>query len=265
MDQKRLFLGLEVNAPWPSEFPYGRLIDSAHRHVTLAFLGNIDFQKMEKALQSFPIPSFALGFAGYFDQCLFLPPRHPRVAAWHVTWSDRESELVRYQKTLIEWLKENDFAVDTRHRFLPHVTLCRSPFKERSWQRAFAPLPLIAHTIHLFESVGNLKYVSLWHHSLLSPFDEKEHTADLAFTVKAESYKQLFMHAATALCFHFPPLLSYIPSEINVVNLEEVIISLNQMVGSADGAIGCPFKAVSFHNKMSVENGIIQWEMIIDV
>ena len=36
-DNKRLFLGMEVKAPWPSKCAGGRIICETSRHITLVF------------------------------------------------------------------------------------------------------------------------------------------------------------------------------------------------------------------------------------
>ena len=77
MHTKHLFWGMEVHAPWPEKLPQGRLLDTEHRHLTLAFLGNVNPFQMQEALRTFPPPPFTLGFAATFDQCLFLPFLHP--------------------------------------------------------------------------------------------------------------------------------------------------------------------------------------------
>ena len=38
-DQKRLFFGFEVKAPWPQGLPKGRILKEDQRHITIAFLG----------------------------------------------------------------------------------------------------------------------------------------------------------------------------------------------------------------------------------
>ena len=76
---KRLFFGVEVHAPWPSQLPSGRLLDETHRHLTLAFLGNIPYSSLMNHLDTFSIPPICVGSSGYFNSCLTLPPsRSPR-------------------------------------------------------------------------------------------------------------------------------------------------------------------------------------------
>lgn len=263
--EKRLFFGMQVKAPWPETFPAGRLLDEHHRHLTLAFLGKTELSKIHEALNSFPQPPFKLGFAAKFDQCLFLPPRHPHVVAWHVKVLEERSRLDAYYAVFIHWLQEKGFAPDTRHGFMPHVTLARSPFQQKPWEKAFSPLPAIIQDIHLFESVGNLHYESLWSYPLLPPFEEFEHTADIAYRVYGEGFNQLFQHASLALCFNFPLLLDFLITRDDFKNLDDVIIALNELVHRADSKIGCPFKAVSFHSHLEEKENILKWEMIVDV
>lgn len=256
---------MEVHAPWPKHLPEGRLLDKEHRHLTLAFLGATDYSKIEKALLEFPQPFFKVGFAGKFDQCLFLPLRHPHVVAWHVEWLEKNSELTHFYEMLIKWLQEKGFSPDCRHGFMPHVTLCRSPFKEREWSKKFSPLPLFVQHIHLYESVGQLKYEPVWSYPLLAPFEEIEHMADIAYQVRGESFDQLYHHGALALAFEFPPLLPYLRTKEGLTGLDAVIMELNQLVAEADQEIGTPFKAVSFHSHLEIEDHVMHWRMIIDV
>lgn len=262
---KRLFFGIAVNAPWPEDLPHGRLLDEQHRHLTLAFLGNIDYTKLEEIRSDFPTPPFKVGFVAKFDQCLFLPPKHPRVVAWHIEWLEENKELVHFYEKVIKWLQENGLQPDLRHDFTPHVTLARSPFNEKVWRKNFHPLPLILKDIHLYESVGNLTYTPLWSFPILSPFEEMEHTADIAYLIRGETFEHLFQHAQIALAFNFPPLLPYLQKDKKISSLDEVIMELNHVVSYADQEVGCPFKAVSFHSHLETKENIMHWEMIIDV
>ena len=265
MTEKRLFFGWEVQAPWPETLPFGRHLDEAHRHLTLAFLGKTNYSELAQALSAFPTPPFSIGYMGYFDQCLFLPEKHPHVVAWHIEWFNNGAQLQTFYEMVVQWLHDKGFPVDIRHGFMPHVTLARSPFHSRAWRKQFSPLPLMIKDLHLYESIGNLKYTPLWSLRLLSPFEEREHMADIAFLIRGLSFDQLYRNGACALAFHFPPFLSYIHNPPKMSSLEEVVMELNQIVTRADQEIGCPFKAVSYHSTLETIDGCMNWEMIIDV
>ena len=70
MDQKKLFFGFEVCAPWPEELPQGRVLEKENRHMTFAFLGQTDYPRLMDKLPSLPYPPFKVGLSGQFDQCL---------------------------------------------------------------------------------------------------------------------------------------------------------------------------------------------------
>lgn len=262
-DQKRVFFGYEVLAPWPAEYPTGRVIEPVSRHLTLAFLGNIPYSPLRDIMNDFPTPSFRIGPVGHFDQCLFLPERHPHVVAWHVKWYEKVV-FDAFQQLVAKWLISHHYSIDQRP-FLSHVTIARSPFKENDWKKTFTPLPMMVKNIHLYESVGNLVYQPIWSHSILPPFEELDHTADIAFVIQAESMENLHLHAQIALAFKFPALLKYIEKMPLQSHLDDIIISLNELITQADSDIGCPFKAVSFHGDLNKENNLFKWEMIVDV
>lgn len=262
---KRLFFGLEIHAPWPFQLPPGRLLDERHRHSTLAFLGNIPYLPLRELLDHFPKPTTQLGEVGNFDSCLLLPPRHPHVVAWNMHWSDNCAPLVIFQKELTKWLLSHHYSVDQRE-WKPHVTLCRQPFNSRTWERSFASLPFYTSSIHLYESKGNLQYIPIWSYLIQPPFEEIDHTADVAFLVRGETLQQIYLHAFTALSFNAPKLLGFfIPMPV-LNNLDEIVITLNSMIAKMDREVGCPMKAVSFHGDLrNLSDSLYQWEMIVDV
>ncbi len=263
---KRVFFAMQVAAPWPDELPNGRMLDPSHRHLTLAFLGETDFPKLQAILPEFPPPPFKVGFAGRFDQCLFLPPRRAHVVAWHVTWLEDAAAILPYQKDLIAWLQLNDFNPDNRREFLPHVTICRQPFNPRAWEKQFKPLPMIVTDIHLYESIGGLRYEPVWSYPLKHPFEEFEHTADIAFRIRGASLEHIYRHAHVALAFKCPEMMSYLPQTLPLQNLDDVIMALNEAIARTDQNVGCPYKAVSFHGDIvQEEDGTYLWEMIVDV
>jgi 2'-5' RNA ligase len=262
----RLFFALEIHAPWPQKLSSGRVLAENDRHLTLAFLGDVELLKLQNALIDFPNLKSKLGIVGQFDQCLFLPFSHPRVVAWHIKWQEPTNPLLTFQKKIVEWLEKKGFSLPKNQDFLAHVTCARAPFDKNEWKEAFSPLPCFAGNIHLFESLGDSKYKSLWHKPLLSPFEEMDHIADIAYLIRGQNLSQLYTHAFTALCFSYPSLLTYYLEKKTFEEIEDVVIALNEIVSLADQQIGCPFKAVSFHGRVkSVEKDLLEWEMIVDV
>jgi RNA 2',3'-cyclic 3'-phosphodiesterase len=263
---KRLFFGMEVHAPWPHELPEGRLIQEQYRHMTIAFLGNADLVLLLEKLKFFIPPSFKVGLVGKFHQCLFLPKRDPHVVAWEIEWLEKPNRFISFYHHFMEWLEKQGFSPDKKHAdFLPHVTLCRSPFNVKEWEEGFQKLPFSITSLNLYESVGNSVYEVRWKYPFVNPFKEIEHTADIAFEIYGESLNQLYNHAVAALAFKYPPFLhDFIPLK-KIKNLDELIISLNQLITKVDSEIGCPFKAVSFHDLLTEESQLLKWEMIVDV
>lgn len=262
---KRLFFGWEISAPWPLKTPPGRVLDEHCRHFTLAFLGQTDFSKLSGLLPSFPPPPFRVDRTGRFTECQFFPPRRHNVAAWNIAWFDPEEPIKQYQKQLSEWLVLEDLMQEESREWHPHATLCRRPFNAAKWVQSFQSIPFSAKHIHLYESLGNLKYASIWSYPLISSFEELDHTADIAFRINGESIEELYNHAFTALAFKFPPLLAYFKPIGDIEGIDDIIIRLNEYIAYADQDLGCPFKAVSFHGSIEKNNNILQWDMIVDV
>ncbi len=261
--KNRLFWGAKIHAPWPSLWPKGRLIEEQYRHTTLVFLGTVSDPDLKESLKRAPPPAFKIGSRGYFDSILLLPEKRPRVAAWHIHWFDEA--LSSFQLDLTNWLKANGFSLEDR-TWLSHVTVCRNPLSSDAWKESFQPLPCYAGSISLYESLGHSRYRSLLSISILPPFEEMEHTADIAFRVYGNSLQDLYESAFSALAFRCPDLLAYYKKETSIQSLEDIVILLNDAVSQTDRFVGCPFKAVSFHGEVSpFKTDLLQWEMIIDV
>ncbi len=263
-EEKRLFLAAHIEAAWPNHYPEGRLTAEESRHITLAFLGSIDYPALQDALKDFPKPPFQIALAGIAETLAFLPPTHPRVVALNVRWLEEENALAAYHSEIGVWLHAHHYPVDPRPFFF-HVTVGRAPFERQAWEQEFRPIPLFISGIHLYESLGNLHYQSLWTLPLIRPFTELDHTADIAFQIQGKTAQQIHLHAQLALAFEYPPIAQFFSANLQD-SLDEIIIALNQMVSRADAAIGCPFKAVSFHGQITKTNDqLLSWEMIVDV
>ncbi len=265
---KRLFLGVEVHAPWPIKWPQGRLLREEQRHLTLAFFGAISEAPLLQLLSDCPGLPMSLGEVGYFECCLMLPSQEPRVVAWQARFFDQKARLITFQTRLCAWLRAHGYALRERG-WLPHVTLCRRPFQIVEWQKSFIRIPLYTGPLHLYESMGELTYRSVWSAPTTLPFEEIDHTADIAFIIRGETLSQLYVHAFVALAFKAPRLLDvWVPKPV-LEGLDDLVIALNHMISALDTAGGCSLKAVSFHGDLvtfsSLGSPLLQWEMIVDV
>ncbi|MCB1111333.1 MAG: hypothetical protein H7A37_10730 [Chlamydiales bacterium] len=173
MTTKRVFFAFDAHAPWKKQEPKGRLIRHSDRHVTVAFLGNIDYEALEPLLAEIPIPDMRIGPIGIIDYPLFLPNSdHPHVFAAHVDWLT--PGIDEYRNRLTGWLIEHGYAIahaDTP--WLPHTTYCRKPFDSEEWQKQFAPMPLYSTALHLYESLPQLCYEPIWSHHFLPPISKE--------------------------------------------------------------------------------------------
>lgn len=261
----RLFFGFEIHAPWPEVLPPGRHLAPEARHITLAFLGEVDKESLLPYLDTIPKPPQEIGWQGHFSQTEFYPPRHPHVAAWGMQWHAKEDELHHYQKQLSAWLKELGFILKEGHPFNPHVTLCRSPFDQKEWREAFEPLPFYTGALNLYQSLGNSNYKSLWKIPVHPPFIEIEHTADIAYHIFGETEKDLFHSARLALSFKVPSLVNEPLPLFPVDTLDQAIKGLNWQIAQLDQKQFTPFKAVSYHGQVEKKGLLTMWEMIVDV
>ena len=261
---ERLFFGAQAEAPWPIDYPPARMIPEETRHLTLAFLGENAYSKLKDLLPEIPRPSFEIGPAGIAKELIFLPKQASRVVAMSIDWLDADARLNIYQHALAQWLQNHGYPLDQRP-FFPHLTIARAPFDKEIWKEQFTPLPFFIKAIHLYQSLGNLQYQSLWEIPFLPPFEEFEHTADIAFLIRGNCIAELHQHAQLALSFKFPPMVQFYSSHLQN-SLDEIIISLNELIAKADAEIGCPFKAVSFHGSIKPDKkNLLCWEMIVDV
>lgn len=261
MQIKRLFFAFQVESLWPP-LPEGRKLAETARHMTVAFLGNIDYEKLQPHLAEIPLPKLKVGTTGVFINSHQLPAKHPHVVAWELSFLE-QNEIELYVEKLTEWLASLQIISKKHHRWLPHVTITRKPFNSKEWEEAFRKIVFKFDTLHLYESFPELKYEPIWSYSMIKPFEPIAHTADIAYIVRGETIEQLFENAFHALCFTFPELLKYKPKTPN--KAEEIVPSLNLAIAHADSEIGCPFKAVSYHGEIKKKSEYYEWEMIVDV
>jgi RNA 2',3'-cyclic 3'-phosphodiesterase len=242
----RTFIAVDIKAVWPQTFPSARLIDENERHLTLLFLG-------DKEPKPLPLPSFTIGSCGYANAWIFLP----HVVA--MNWMPPPLLLEAYQKELAKY-----FEIEEKRPFFPHISLARGAFSVEEWQKVPCQIPFYATALSLKESLGYSKYKTLWSHPFTPPFEEMEHTADIAFLVRGANFSDLALHGQVALAFHFPPLIPYL-MPCDTSTLDGVVAHLNRIIAQADAEIGVPFKAVSYHAELQHKNNILEWRMIVDV
>ncbi|MBS0648827.1 MAG: hypothetical protein JSS10_06360 [Verrucomicrobia bacterium] len=263
-DEKRLFFAAQTIGVWPREFPGGRILDEENRHLTLAFLGSTSLSHLLKKMKSFPIPAFHLGIGGYTTKWVFLPHKHEaRVVAAEIE-EFSQFHLIDYHKAVVQWLQAAGYPQKDTRPFFPHITVARGSFDVGSWEKIPCQIPFYISSISLLESLGNSHYKPLWQHTLIPPFEEIEHTADIAFLIRGKDIQDLWLHAQLALAFKFPPLIPYLSKE-HCDSLDNVTAALNNLIARADLDIGVPFKAVSYHHEMTSYPHYLEWRMIVDV
>lgn len=264
--QKRLFLGFDVSCHWTYEPDDHQMISHKNRHVTMAFLGRQDVEKLLKALKTLSIFPFSISPAGFFDACLTMPSAHPTVIAWKMHVLTSGKALFAFHATLLKWLDEKKIVCDAKHKELfAHVTVSRNLEMAASWQEGFQPIPFLLTAFHLYESLGDSQYRKLWSRMLLPAFEEIEHVADMGYRIRGKTLRDVYLHAQLALAHYDPNVLKFITGPLKMANLDEIIYSLNQVLTKMDIEMGSPFKAISYHGNLRENEGVLEWEMIIDV
>lgn len=264
-EYKRLFFGFEIIAPWPHDYPSGRILKETDRHLTIAFLGRQHFKKIQEIIPFLPVPSFEFAPLGNLKELLFLPPKHPHVVALKVDFLNELKAVENFQKNFGTTLCQLGFTLQEHPQFLPHVTLARSPFNPDDWKKSNLSLPCYLKNYHLYESLGQLIYSPVWTYPISAPFEEIVHTADIAFRIYGKNLEQIRLHACWALFFKAPSLQNYWNRATPCRSLDDIILELNELITLGDIEEGIPLKAVSYHGELLHKNDFYQWEMIIDV
>ena len=265
-EEKKLFFAFDIEANWLKYPIEKKMIDEKSRHLTLLFLGFINFQNIKTYLIDLPKLDLKIGAVGYFDKLLFLPQNHPRVLSFDVEFLEKKEKIYEFQKQLVSFFKERNFEINQKESFLPHVTICRDSFNSKNWKENFQRSSLYIKGFCLYESIENSIYNILWKKDFLDPFEEIKHTADIAFIVRGENFLDLLIHSFSAISFKDPKLINYIHLLKNPNSIDDVIINLNEIVTQAeiDGE-NISFKAISFHADIVKKDEILYWEMIVDV
>lgn len=125
----RFFIAFIVEAPWPRQLPAARLLESEERHLTLAFIGKETLEKVVHSFKALAQLSLPFGFCGLFDSLLFLPKNSSRVVAYHAQIPNEE-ELNEFVRKVHERM-----SLAMQRKWLPHVTVGRSPFEKKNGKR----------------------------------------------------------------------------------------------------------------------------------
>jgi len=265
-DIKRLFLGFEIFTHWPELPKEKKMIDEENRHITLLFLGDNSISSIKSYMDNLPQLDLKVGAVGFFEKCLFWPIKHPRLVAYGIDFFENNNLMEKFQKDLVEFFKSKNHQIREKNNFLPHVTICRDHFDVTKWQRNFRPFPLYIKSFNLYESLGHSEYKTLWKKDYIRPFDEIPHTADIAFTIKGESYNELLYNSFIALSFKSFDFFDYYSELRSIKNVDDIIIKLNDIITKAEiKGLSMPFKAVSFNSHIEKKDDIFSWEMIVDV
>ncbi|NGX28683.1 MAG: RNA 2',3'-cyclic phosphodiesterase [Candidatus Anoxychlamydiales bacterium] len=267
-EKKRIFFGFEIETLWQDIPKEKKVIEEKNRHITLLFLGENNLSDVEKYLKDLPILDEKIAPVGFFDKCLFLPEKRPRLVAYRVDFLNKKSQIEKFQNQLFEFFQNKKFEIKHNHNFfLPHVTICRNNFDINKWKDSFIKTPLYLKSFNLFESLGGSVYKTLWKKIFVQkPFLEIPHTADIAYLIKGANFSDLLYNSFIALSFKCLSFLNYFKELKDVKTIDDVIINLNEVITKAEIAgEHLPFKAVCFHADIIKKDDIFIWEMIVDV
>lgn len=276
-EKKRLFLGFEVFSNL-KKIPFEKKqIDKKNRHMTMLFLKNQYVTDILKKLPYISLEAFSIGLVGYYNRCLFLPKKNPRLVAYQVDFFEKNDLVENFYKKLLEifneQLHQNSKIFEEKNNkdiksFLPHVTMCRDGFDKKRWEKSFEILPLYLKSFSLYESFQNSKYEKIKEYPLINPFEEIAHTADIAYMIRGKNLIDLLYNSFIALCFKAKDFLKYknlITSNL-IKNIDDIVILLNDIIAQMEiDGFHLPFKAVSFNTNITKDENILNWEMIVDV
>lgn len=227
------FVGYGIEAPWPENVPSGQIVPPLSRHLTTLFFG-----KEKPQREVLTKPPFVLSPGGVIDGLLFL------------------SKVVAYSPSFFE--------PGITSVKLPHITVSRTTGQEELWEKQFYPIPFYLKDLNLYHTVGHLQYEKVETYPFIPPFEEIEHTADIAFMVRGRHVGELYRNGALALAFRVPTLSKWIFAELPK-SLEEVVTALNRLLYLLDVEEGSPLKAVSHAGFVEPKGDFLEWEMIVDV
>jgi 2'-5' RNA ligase len=258
--KSRLFFGFEITAPPKLKLPPARHLHEKDRHITFAFLGDVDLNALLEHLQRFPAPEFGLGLVGEFSEVAFFPSHHPHAVVWKVQFHHKERAVRTFHHDLNKWLKVIGFRpVDPEREWVPHVTMGRQRFEQSKWREHFMPLPFVATKFHLYESVGDLKYEPRWSYVLESPFEDSEE----GLKVRGKTLQEILLHAQVGLSLKFPELWEYCQEASVLRHYRDLLTHLNKSIQGARGKFELPIHSVHAEEGVMEVGALLEWSFKI--
>lgn len=232
----RLFFGFEVETPDLDLAP-GKYLAKKDRHITLAFLGEVDLNTILAHLNHLPKPDFTDGFMGIFTEVLFFPPSHPTSAVYKATFPKKERSIRMFQQRLVDWLKILGLPpTDPEREWLPHVTFARKPFDPKQWREAFHSCPFSVSKLHLYESMGDSKYEPRWTYALNPVYDQTK--------VRGKDFQEWLFHIQAALSMRHPKLWEFFQDTSEPRSHREAYQMINKGIAAANAKYGMGIPAL---------------------